>query len=141
MAASAWSEAAPQAVWDALADVPSWPRWTTAQRASYEREGVPVPGGVGAIRRIGVGPMISREEIVAFEPPRKMSYTMLSGMPVKNYLAHVELRDERGGTAISWTASFDPKVPGTGPVLRLVLAAALKKFAKSLARFAASPSS
>lgn len=42
-----------------------------------ERAGAPTPDGVGAIRRLGFGPMGSREEVVAFEPPTHLGYVLL----------------------------------------------------------------
>lgn len=138
VAVTAWSAAPVEAVWALLVDVPSWRRWAGVKTATYDREGVPAPGGVGAIRRVGAGPVVAREQIVEFDAPTHMAYTVVSGpLPTTNYLAHVELREERGGTAISWHSTFDLQVRGTGPLVRAALRAVLGRLARRLARAAA----
>ena len=89
--------------------------------AWWEREGDPAPGGVGAIRRFGLGRLSSREQIVDFEPPRFMSYTVLAGLPVREYLAKVALHPDGSGTRIEWSADFRPVVPGTARLLEFFL--------------------
>jgi hypothetical protein len=63
------STAQPQVLFALLADGATWPRWSIVRHARLEREGVPAPHGVGAIRRFGGGPFASREQVVAYEPP------------------------------------------------------------------------
>ena len=58
-------------------------------------------------------------------------------MPVKNYLAVVELTPEDGGTRIVWRGTFEPKVPGTGAATRLFLRATIADFTRRLAKAAA----
>lgn len=102
----------------------------------WEREGSPEPGGVGAIRKLGSPPVWGREEIVEYDPPRRLAYTILSGQPVRNYLAEVDLTPADGGTAIVWRARFDPLIPGSGPVMRWFLSRILGGFARRLAAHA-----
>ena len=90
-------------------------------RPSGERQGDPAPGGVGAIRRLGRAPMYGREQITEYDAPVHMAYTILSGIPVRGYHADVDLRADEAGTTISWTAAFEPKIPGTGVLLAVVL--------------------
>ena len=61
--------------------------------------------------------MFGREKIVVFEPPSHHAYTLLSGNPVRNYRADVRLTPDGNGTLIRWGGTFEPIVPGTGPVL------------------------
>ncbi len=128
------SSAAPAEVWRWLADGASWSAWTNLQRSELEREGVPAPDGVGAIRHFSTGPGGSREEVVAFEPPHHLGYVLLSGLPVRAYRADVELTPDGDGTLIAWRARFEPKLPGTGPFFTLFLRFMLKTFARGLAR-------
>jgi uncharacterized protein YndB with AHSA1/START domain len=134
------SPAPVEAVWRRLADVRTWCEWNAFGTSELEREGTPEPDGVGAIRRLGQGPVISREQILEFDPPRHLAYTILSGVPVRDYRADVELTADGDGTLIAWRARFEPKLPGTGPLLRLFLRAALRDTARRLARVATSPS-
>ena len=39
-------------------------------------------------------------------------YTVVKGIPVRNYRAEVTLRPEGEGTRVRWTASWDRTLPG-----------------------------
>ena len=132
------SRATAQAIFDLLADAPGWPRWAGpfAATASWEREGDPAPGGVGAIRRIGRWPQYGREQIVEYEPPNHLAYTVLSGVPVSDYRADVDIVPEGNGTMLRWRASFTPKIPGTGALFAVVLRRIVGGFARRAAEFA-----
>lgn len=134
-AVTARSRAPREQVFRLLADATSWPRWAgpLIVRGWWEREGQPPPGGVGAIRRLGFGAASSREEIVAYDPPASLGYRILSGLPVRDYLATVRLTPEGDGTRIDWSGQFRPLVPGTGGLLRAFLVAMLGRFARGLA--------
>jgi len=132
----ALSLASPDAVFAVLADVPRWQEWAgpVVPRSSYEREGVAEPGGLGAIRRLGVGPLSSREEIVAYEPPRHLGYVLLNGRKRHDYRADVELESlPDGGTRIVWIGSFRPPIPGTGPLMLRGFQGLVAGFARRLA--------
>jgi hypothetical protein len=133
------STAATEQVFDLLADGAGWSRWAGPMivKSWWEREGTPAPGGVGAIRALGMNRVGSREEIVAYDPPTHMAYTILSGLPVRDYRADVRLTPDGGGTRISWSGTFTPKVPGTGPLLRLFLLTTIGSFVRRLAKHAA----
>ncbi|HWS47898.1 MAG TPA: SRPBCC family protein [Acidimicrobiia bacterium] len=145
--ASAHSVAPPVAVFALIADAPGWPSWAgfLISQARWEREGEPRPGGVGAIRRFGRWPQFGREEILAYDPPRHMEYTVLSGFPVRDYHADIDLDDDgAGGTHLSVHGTFVPKVRGTGRVLAAVSSLMIGNFARRAAAEAgrrAAPSS
>ena len=127
------SDAPIERVWELLADHRGYPRWTTLTGAELEREGDPPPNGVGAIRVLSTGPGKSREEVVAFEPPTHLAYTLLSGLPARGYRADVRLSpDAAGGTRIEWRSSFR-----SGPLTALIIRTAVRSFASRLARAAA----
>ena len=136
---TARSAAPPERVFALLADATSWPRWAgpLIAHASWEREGNPAPGGVGAIRRLGRWPMFGREQIVASEPPFHHAYTTLSGNPVRNYRADVFLSPDQAGTSITWRATFEPRLPGTGRLLVGTYRRLIGSFARRLAAHAA----
>lgn len=81
-----------------------------------------------------------------WEPPSHLGYVILSGMPVRNYRADIHLNEETGAdgsdvtTVIEWSASFDPKIPGTGALLRTGLGAIIGRFAKRAAVRSEEPS-
>lgn len=132
-AVSARSAAAPEAVFDLLADATSWSRWAGPMIVRSWWDPTRPAGGVGAIRCLGLGRLASREEIVEQDRPSRLSYRILRGLPVRDYLATVVLTPEAGGTRIDWSASFVPAVPGTGAALAAALRALIGSFARRLA--------
>ena len=127
------SAASPAAVWQLLADATTWPAWSRFDEASYEREGSPPPHGAGAVRRFRVGPLRSRETVLAFDPPARLSYDYEGWLPIRGYRADVTLSEHDRGTRISWRAEFDGRLPGVGPLVRLVLTRVLGDVASRLA--------
>jgi hypothetical protein len=81
-----------------------------------------------------------REQIVELVPARRFSYALLSGLPIRDYRADVDLEPRGRGTAIRWHSSFTPKLPGTGWLIRRRLAGITEHFAQGLAEYAAGPS-
>jgi hypothetical protein len=76
----------------------------------------------------------TREEVVLFEPELRFAYTLLSGIPVRNYRADVTLTDSGdGGTNIHWESKFDVKVPGTAFLFRPFIRRVIGDVAKALA--------
>ncbi len=125
-----------EVVWPLVAEGRRWKEWSFLDRTELERTGVPEPDGVGAVRRFTRFGMGSREEVVAWDPPHHLAYTILSGFPVRNYRADVRLEPEDGGTAISWSVGFDDRLPGAGSVVAAVLHRVVRGFATGLARYA-----
>ena len=123
-------------VWPLVGEARRWREWSFLSRSGLEREGSPPPDGVGAIRkftRFGVG---SREEVLAWDPPGHLAYRILSGFPVRNYRSDVTLTPDGTGTRIEWAGCYDPKWPGTGPVIAAVLGKMMQRFADDLAAHA-----
>lgn len=91
------------------------------RRSTLDREGVPAPNGVGAVRRLeAVGPTIV-EEIIDYQRPTRYAYKMLSGAPVRDHVGTVELREAGTGTEVSWHLRSTPKIPGANWLLSVVL--------------------
>lgn len=103
--------APPEIVFDVLTDHRRYTAITPLRRAELEREGDPVPDGLGAIRLLGVAGPPMREEVIAYEPPRRFSYTLLSGLPVRDHVGTVELSASDGGTRIVYAIHTTPTVP------------------------------
>lgn len=130
-------------VWALVSDGAGWKDWAGVVKSSLEREGSPPPDGVGAIRLLGPRPFGSREEVIVWEPPSHLGYVILSGVPVRNYRADINLSESIADdgsqvTLIDWSAKFDAKLPGTGALLRVGLGAMIGRFARRAARQAAS---
>ncbi|HEY4397390.1 MAG TPA: SRPBCC family protein [Acidimicrobiia bacterium] len=135
---TAHSAAAPNAVFAFLADGTTWPRWSPIESFELEREGDPPPEGPGAIRVFRRGRTVGRDQLVDIAPAERFVYASLSGLPVRDYLAEVELTAVVGGTDIRWQAAFSPKFFGTGRLLERGLRRFLEQCARGLAGHAAS---
>jgi len=131
------SAAAPTSLFALLINGETWPRWSPIEAFELERAGDPPPEGVGAIRAFRRGRTIGRDEIVEVVPDRRLGYRSLSGLPVRDYRAHVDLEPDGDGTTIRWQASFAPKVPGTGWLLERGLRRFLCECAAGVAAHAA----
>ncbi len=130
------SAAPVDAVWPLIGEARRWKEWTFLDRSDLVERGDPAPDGVGAVRRFtrfGIG---SLERVVAWDPPRHLGYTIVKGFPVRNYRADVTCTPDGAGTLVSWQATFDPRLPGTGHLLVLVLNRMLGAFATGVARYA-----
>jgi hypothetical protein len=113
-----------------------WQEWAGpfVPRSRWAVPGEP-EGGVGAVRLLGLGALSSRERITEHQPPYRLGYVVDSPAPYRDYRSTVTLTPlPDGGTAVDWRSTFRPAVPGTGLVLRWVLGAIVRSFARNLAR-------
>ena len=126
------SAAPPEVLFEHLAVAEAWGVWARFPvKPVRERAGDSAPNGEGAIRRIWP----AREQVVAYDPPGHYSYIALSGLPIKDYRADVTFAAQPdGGTALRWQGRFEPRIPGTGPLIRLFLTRMLGGFARGVAR-------
>ncbi len=135
---SAWSSARPGVVYDLLRSGATWPQWSPIDSFRLEREGSDGGESLGAIRVFTTGSVVSREELVGFEPDRSFSYASLSGLPIRAHRADVELAERDGGAAITWHEDFRAKRPGTGWLLEFLLRRFMQRCVDGLARHAES---
>lgn len=106
--------APPEIVFDVLTDHRRYAEMTSLRKAELEREGDPAPNGLGAIRVLSVVGPPMREEVIAYERPHRFSYTVLSGLPVRDHVGTVELTPSDGGTRIVYAVRTTPTVPVGG---------------------------
>lgn len=137
---TATSTAEPATLYRLLADGSTWPSWTPISRFELERPGDAGGEGVGAIRAFMSGPVRSREQLLELRANELIRYTVLSGPPLRHHEAQVELAPVDGGTRITWSESFEPKVPGTGRFLRWFLTRFVQQCADGLVTAAATRS-
>jgi hypothetical protein len=121
-------------VWARVADITTWSQWGQWDDTTRERDGVPAPDGVGALRRFRRGRRVHTEEVVAFDAPRRLAYEVREGLPVRDYHAEVTLEPVGGGTRIRWVADFD----GANPIGGWVTYQVLRRFFPGTARRLAS---
>ncbi|MBK1784986.1 SRPBCC family protein [Prauserella cavernicola] len=126
------SSAAPEKLFRLETDGELWSSWAgpLVPQSSQAR----VPCGVGAVRRVGLWPVLLSEQTVVYEPDRRHVYVLTSaGLPVRDYRAEVLFTPTgSGGTELCWSASFTERLPGTGAVTAPALHAALRYLAARL---------
>ncbi len=106
--------APPEVVFDVLTDHRRYAEITPMRKSELEREGEPAPNGVGAIRVLrSIGPPL-REEVIAYEPPSRFSYTLLSGLPIRDHVGTVELTPQGEGTRVVYAIRTTPTLPLVG---------------------------
>lgn len=126
-------DAPPAAVWALLDDSSTWPTWTSIDSFELERE-PDASTGLGEIRRFKTGPITVREEIVERVPETRLSYRLLGGLPVRDYIAVIELNPASAGTELRWHTTFEGRIPATGWLFGAVLGKATRDFVTGLAR-------
>ena len=128
--------APPEIVWEVMTDHQLYSRWSPSSRVDLEVEGSPHRNGVGAVRAFRTGPVSTREEVTAFDPPHRMAYRALGmPLPVRNYRSEMVLVASEDGKSchLHWDSWFEVVIPLTGGILRQFMASAVAKFAAGIA--------
>jgi Polyketide cyclase / dehydrase and lipid transport len=132
----ATTTADPGTVYALLRDGAGWPTWSPIESFELERPGAEEPEGIGAVRVFRSGRVTGRDEIVELVPDRRFVYAHSSSLPVRDYRGQVDLEPIPEGTAIRWVSEFDPKIPGTGWLMRRALDGFVAKLTHGLAEHA-----
>ena len=112
------AQAAPAIVWALVSNAMTYPQWGPWSEVGYRRQGDASPRGPGAVywlrssHRYGLRRPVSVERILDAEEGRRLAYTVIDGIPVRNYRAEVTLAPVAGGTRIRWAASWDRTLAG-----------------------------
>jgi len=106
------AEATPQVVWALVADAGSYCRWGPWSASGYQSPGDEALGGAGAIRWMRYGRTTTVEKVLEVENGRRITYTVVKGIPVRNYRAEVTLLPAGARTRIRWAASWDRTLAG-----------------------------
>lgn len=135
--ATGTTSAPPERVWALLGDLAHWPDWSSFDAVEVERPGDPPPHGVGAIHVMisGGGKYRVREEVLVYEPPKHYAYSMLSGLPLRDYRADVTLTTNGDGTAVEWRSTFNV-FPLFSPIARRRMRGVLQGIVDELVRAA-----
>ncbi|GAB2994434.1 SRPBCC family protein [Amycolatopsis acidiphila] len=132
------SSASPATLFRLETDGAHWSDWAKPLivQSSWERWADPV-GGIGAIRRVGLFPVLVYEETLEYEQDRRHVYTLARSAPVNDYRAEVTFTpNAAGGTDLRWRGSFTEKIPGSGPVVRQLLRGVITFVSAQLVRAA-----
>ncbi len=122
-----------------LSDADRWSEWAGpfAPTSKWDRPGDTGPGGIGAVRRVGLGPIAVREQVVASEQDHLHAYRLLTRGPLRDYGGQVRLDPhEDGGTTVVWSGGFTELIPGTGPAVAAAMRATVRSLTRRLVRAA-----
>jgi Polyketide cyclase / dehydrase and lipid transport len=128
-------DASPDALFAWLGDSTSWPDWTPIDQCEIVHPGD--RAGLGEVRVFTNGRFKVREAIVERVSGRRLTYTLLDGLPLRDYRAEIDLSPEGDGTRLRWHTTFSSKRPGLGWAYRRALRKATRQFIDGLAAVAA----
>ncbi|MFI5079831.1 MAG: SRPBCC family protein [Streptosporangiales bacterium] len=105
------AQAAPAVVWELVANADRYHQWGPWSASGYQSPGDQADAP-GVIRWMRYGRTTTVEKVLEADKGRRLTYTVVKGIPVRNYRAEVTLSPEGEGTHIRWTASWDRTLPG-----------------------------
>src|SRR5262245_11485736 len=98
-------------VWEIVGN----PGTTPGRGIVVEVERPAAENGSGLVRAVRIGRGTFREQITSVGPGRRLTYRLLSGAPVREYLGTVDVAESGdGGSRVRWTVRYEPRFPGTG---------------------------
>ena len=101
-----------EAVFSAISEDPAgWGAWFPG----FSHQGrylTPAPHGVGAVREVAMLGVRYREEVLAWERPRRWAFCVTrSSLPFARAFAEdYQVADTGAGTTVQWTLAMDPTV-------------------------------
>lgn len=119
----------PERLWSALVDHVSMSKWIGADVRLLARGD---DTGVGAVRRMRIGPLAIDEEVVYADAPRRLVYRVVRGAPLAFHRGEVLVEPRDGGSHLSWQIRFVASVPGAGRVIKRALRPALDRGLREL---------
>lgn len=114
-----WIAAPIDQVWLHYTNHRGWEQLMGAGQVILDPEGQSEPNGVGCVRHVRVaGLEMVAEEITRFDAPSRMEYRIVKGGgPIRSHAGEVLLREQSGGTLVTWRCRFESSVPGMGPLI------------------------
>lgn len=106
-------------VFAAIADHGSYGQYPGVKSAQLLIGGDKEPNGLGALRKVEVGPFTLWERIVAFESPYLMRYQIEKAKPIAfdHEIGEVRLLEDGGGTIVVWSSVGHLRVPIIGSLI------------------------
>ncbi len=99
----------PTAVFAALTDAATWPRWFPGVRAAWYS--TPSPHGIGTIREADVRGTHWVEKMIAWDPSRWAWTVTAASVPFAvAQVESFELQSWAGGTRVRWTIGLEPRL-------------------------------
>lgn len=116
-----------ETIFEVLTDHRRYASITPLRKSVLEREGEPAPNGVGAIRVLSAAGPPLREEVIAYQPPTRFAYKLLSGAPLRDHVGTVEMSAGADGrTKVVYAVRTTPTLPLVGPLALVVVKRGIK---------------
>jgi uncharacterized protein YndB with AHSA1/START domain len=122
-------------VWSVYTDYTGWTEWAGVREVVLRRRGEPAPNGIGASCVLRARGVAIEEEIIGFEPPRRLRYRLVAGLPFRSHEAEVLLSEVGENTRLSWQVRFEPRVIGTGGLMARLLKSELEQILERLVTY------
>jgi len=103
--------ASPTDVWALVADASSYAEWGPWD-GSGDKDGDQPSGTVGTMRWLRYRNTTTVELVLDSEPNERLVYSVLRGIPVRNYEAQVTITPIATGTHVRWAAEWDRTIAG-----------------------------
>ncbi len=115
----------PERLWEALSDHEGMSGWIGARVSVVAG---PPDGGVGTVRRVNARGLSFDEEVTYADPPRRMVYRIVRGLPVVRFHRGELLVEPWGktGSQLTWDILVDSALPGAAPAIVTVLRPAIR---------------
>lgn len=118
-----------QKAFDLLTDHANYKQFRGINDSELMEEGERDRNGVGAMRRVVVGPLRFEEEVTEYDSPNRMSYMIKKiNVPFEHHGGRISLKEFGSVTHAVWTSTFRVPIPVIGgAVERLVWSPALSR--------------
>ena len=121
-----------------VAESGSYGQWAACRDAVLERDGIPDPNGLGAIRVLRLDDAVAglieiKEEINHYWPPYLFGYRVVAGSPLKDHQGVATFVARDGGTEVAWHVTGNPRNPEAATRTQKLLIKELRRFLGDLA--------
>ncbi len=115
----------PERLFEVLSDHEGMSDWIGARVSVVAG---PPDGGVGTVRRVRARGIAIDEEVTYSDPPRRMVYRIIRGMPIVRFHRGEILVEPWGrtGSQLTWDILVDSPVPGAAKAIIAVLRPAIR---------------
>lgn len=121
----------PEILWGVVTDHEGMGRWMGARTHVIAS---PPDGGQGTVRRMKAGPFTIDEEVILYDPPRRMAYRMVRGLPLRYHRGEVRIAPwGDGGSELSWEITVSSAIPGFTQAIATALAPRINRGLRTLA--------
>ena len=120
-------------VFEVLADHEGYVNFPGVRKAELIPEGTSPRNGVGAVRRLGLGPISIDEEITEYQAPSLLGYRIVKApLPVDHEFAQVRLQAHGDKTRVEWESVIHNRWPLVGGLLELAVGKQLEMIFKTM---------